>query len=385
MKNEASLSKFLIETEKAAQEIVGFEYEHEDEDSVDEKPYNPDDIRITQKFFSVSDVCRWMSSNPPTITIKPEFQRNFVWSERKKSLLIESLMLRIPVPSFYLYEDSDEHKSVIDGLQRLSTIHDYVSGEFVLCNLQYLGDSCNGKKFSELDQKYRTRIEDTQLNINILDANSPEQVKFDVFTRINTGGVPLNRQEIRNALANTSTMKLMKRMATSESFLLATHGVVKDVRMDAQELCIRFIAFFNAYDPREKILMKNKTISNMLDTCIQHLNTCNQQTLDEYFTSFEASMRKAAAALGKMAFIKPTERIIINKPLFTSWAVTLAYSDYSISCLEENQNKLMNKYKELLFSDSEYFNSISTSTGTKKNIDIQFASVLRVLEVLEND
>jgi len=233
MKEINDLSDVLEETEKASSEIIGVEYEDESDSDTDivEKPYNPDDIRINHKFFSVSDIYRWMSADPPKITIKPSFQRNLVWNVQKQSLLIESMLLRIPIPSFYFYEDEDEHKNVIDGLQRLSAIFRYVNGEFALSGLQYLEDKCNGKKFKDLEQKYMARIEDTQLSVNILDSRAPELVRFDVFTRINTGGIPLNRQEIRNVLASKATMELLSNMSKSEEFSSATHGAVKDIRM----------------------------------------------------------------------------------------------------------------------------------------------------------
>jgi hypothetical protein len=374
----------LNETEKAENEIVGIEHTDEDDNDVAEKPYNPDDIRITPKIFSVSDVCRWMSAKPPKITIKPAFQRNLVWNDKKKSLLIESLMLRIPIPSFYFYEDDEGHKFVIDGLQRLSTIFGYVNGEFALCDLQYLSDRCNGKVFKNLDSKYISRIEDTQLSINILDSETPELVKFDVFTRINTGGVPLNRQEMRNVLASSDTMDLLIRMSISEYFVKATHGAVKDIRMDAQELCLRFITFYRAYSLESKTPYKDKPIAKMLDECVGHLNSCNSQALKKYLDTFELAMEKSISAFGDMAFTKPGNRIVINKPLFTSWAVTLAFSNYSSELLYSNRDNLVERLLTKLDTDKNYFNAITTSTATKKNIDNQFQTAHEILEGIDN-
>jgi hypothetical protein len=324
-----------------------------------------------------------MNATPPKITVKPAFQRNLVWNDRKKSLLIESLMLRIPIPSFYFYEDESEHKSVIDGLQRLSTISDYVNGKFVLCSLQYLGDKCNGKKFSELDQKYVSRIEDTQLSVNILDSRTPELVKFDVFTRINTGGVPLNPQEIRNVMASTETMKLLSEMSSSAEFIEATHGAVKDIRMDAQELCLRFITFYRAYDAIQKVPQKDSPIAKMLDECILHLNSCDKNTHNDYFETFETAMRKSVLAFGKTAFMKPGYHVI-NKPLFTSWAVTLAYSDYPEEVLRRGSNVLVEKLSSAIKKDSDYFNAITTSTATNRSIEKQFSTAYGILEEMKN-
>jgi len=376
----------LEETEKASSEMVGIEHEDEDDSDTDtkEKPYNPDDIRINHKFFSVSDIYRWMSADPPKITVKPCFQRNLVWNMQKQSLLIESLMLRIPIPSLYFYEDDNEHMNVIDGLQRLSTIFNYVNGEFALSGLQYLGDKCNGKIFRDLEQKYISRIEDTQLSVNILDSRSPELVKFDVFTRINTGGIPLNRQEIRNVLASGATMELLSNMSKSKEFSSATHGAVKDIRMDAQELCLRFITFYRAYDTKKRIPYKDKHIAKMLDDCVIHLNGCDEQMLGNYFEIFEMAMRKSFAAFGKSTFIKPGNRVVINKPLFTSWAVTLAYSKCSLDMLKNNQPKLVERLSMKLKNDTEFFNAITASTTSKQSIEKQFLSAYEILEEINN-
>jgi len=377
------LSCLLKDTDKATSELVGIEYTDEENDVGEEKPYNPDDIRIYHKFFSVSDICRWMGADPPTITVKPSFQRNLVWSEQKKSLLIESLMLRIPIPSFYFYEDDIEHKSVIDGLQRLSAIYDYVAGEFPLFGLQYLGDKCNGKKYHELDKKYISRIEETQLSINILDNRTPELVKFDVFRRVNTGGVPLNPQEIRNALAHSRTTELLLRMSHSNGFLEATHGLVKDIRMDAQELCLRFITFYRAYDTHLMIPHKDRSIAKMLDECVSHLNSCDDNMLRSYYEIFETAMKKSTAAFGERAFIKPGQNVI-NKLLFTSWSVTLAYSGCTYEMLRRERESLIDRLTSALHNDYEYFNAITTSTASKRNIEKQFLTAYSILEELRD-
>jgi len=381
MENNKNLSNLLKEQEKIAnEELLGIEYiDEEDDGDVTEKPYDPDSIRINHKFFTVFDICRWMGASPPTITVKPSFQRNLVWNDRKKSLLIESLMLRIPIPSFYFYEDDDGHKYVIDGLQRLSTIFDYVNGEFSLSGLQYLTENCSGKKFHELDQKYISRIEDTQLSVNILDSRTPELVKFDVFTRINTGGVPLNPQEIRNVMASEGTMNLLLNMSKSKIFIEATRGAVKDIRMDAQELCLRFITFYRGYSVELKTPHKDRPIAKMLDESIIYLNKCSKDDLENYYFEFEKAMRKSFSAFGKAAFVKPGNKII-NKPLFTSWAVTLAYSDYSNELLLSNQENLIMALSNALESDQEYSSAITSNTASKKNVDKQFNMVFRILE-----
>ena len=112
----------------------------------------------------------------------------------------------------------DGTKSVIDGLQRLSAIHSFLNDEFELRKLEYLS-SCDGKKFSQLDNKYKSYVLDTTLSVNILGTVCPDMVKFDVFRRVNTGGLPLNPQEIRNTLATSEVRNLLKNMSSCDEFM----------------------------------------------------------------------------------------------------------------------------------------------------------------------
>ena len=127
--------------------------------------------------ISLFQVCTWIENGK--LILHPEFQRNLLWKEKQQSLLIESLMLKIPIPAFYFDEDADGVRTVIDGMQRLTTIFNFVKGKFRLWGLQYL-KQCEGCTFEELEWKYRSRIEDTQLAVNILDARCPEMVTIEV-------------------------------------------------------------------------------------------------------------------------------------------------------------------------------------------------------------
>jgi hypothetical protein len=271
---------------------------------------------------------------------------------------------------------------VIDGLQRLSAINDYMDVKFSLCGLQYLQDECGGLTFEKLNQKYQTRIEDTQLTVNIIAPQSPTSVKFDIFRRVNTGGVPLNAQEIRNILETENTRKYLLQMAQCQEFLSATRERVNDIRMDAQELCLRFIAFYTRYNPTTHELSGLDSMTNMLDSTVERLNKMQPLEFEKIFETFRNSMLKCRALFGATAFSKPHNEHIINKVLFTSWAVVLSSYDIEIPWLEANQQIAIKKLYNMLDQDADYFTSISSSTGTKTNIKKQFDTAYQIMEEL---
>ncbi len=376
-----SLRGLLEETERYENELVGIESEDKGEENIDDSPYSPDDVRISQHMYSVYQVHHWIEKG--VLTLSPDFQRNMVWDIQRKSLLIESLMLKIPIPAFYFQEDINGDKLVIDGLQRLSTIYSYMEDSFRLKGLQYL-ENYNGYCYSQLPRKYKTRIEETQMAVNILDSKCHELVKFDVFRRVNTGGVPLNPQEIRNSMATPDTRSLLKQMSESEEFIKSTRGRVKDIRMDAQELCLRFIAFWMRYDSHSGQLSHLMALTRMLDRTLLELNQKKKDYHLLLCALFKNSMEKCHALFGEEAFSKEDLNLIINRPLFVSWSVVMATCTLDMETLQSRRNdaiELQHKY----FGGGEYYNAITSSTATKKNMELQFEGVRRILEELFYD
>lgn len=376
---------YVADIEVLQEESYGFEYDYQEDDfpegrstgTKDEYPFDASRIRIDGKNFSVYQVYTWI--NCGRLILRPEYQRNFVWDEKKQSLLIESLMLRIPIPAFYFDETDDAKMTVIDGMQRLTTIKSFMDGEFCLEGLEYLTDN-EGKYFSELSGKYKARIEDTQLSINVLDASCPRLLKINVFRRLNTGGVSLNSQEVRNIMAAPAVRGLLISMASSRSFIEATHGMIKDKRMVAQELCLRYLAFMDAYSIREMKFKPYKDLTTLLDQEVLDLNELNEADLNRRLQVFEQSMQKCHALFGERAFIKTEGTTRINRALFTSYSVLLSYCDVRTNQLNRMRGRCKSILEEKLREGSEYYRSITSSTGSKKNLAMQFKTARDVLE-----
>lgn len=364
---------YLNKVNQIKEDYIGLEDNWNDYEDA-ELPYDVNDIQVAQKMITVFQVEYWISNN--LLDLQPEYQRNLVWDAQRKSLLIESLLLRIPIPAFYLDEKKDGKKSVIDGLQRLSTIHDFLNDKFRLKKLQYLS-SCEDRTFSELDNKYKNYILDTTLSINVLGEQCPKMVKFDVFRRVNTGGLPLNSQEIRNIMAEPNVRTLLKKMSSNEYFIKATLGGINDVRMGAQELCLRYIAINSSYDWENHSMKMYYGLTKSMDYAIERLNSLSEKELAYVLEKFKNIMFQAHTILGDYSFCKLGQKRI-NTALFTSWAVVLSNINYSDSEILNVANNVRELYIKEMDEKGELYKVITSSTGSKKNI-IKTIEIIRGL------
>ena len=377
--------------ERLEAEEAGFDYEIENPENYDEEekeqPFDAEKIRVDQQMLSVKYMLELMDQN--LIELNPGYQRRRVWKDnKKKSLLIESLMLRIPIPAFYFYENEDGKYQVIDGQQRLTTIREFVDGKFRLTGLEYLGKDYNKKKFKDLDPKYEQRIYRTQIAVNILDARSPRNVIYDIFRRVNTGGMNLNPQEMRNAICKQEVRDFLIKSTMNENYLAATRKRVKDGRLDSQELVLRFYAFYTAYDYEKNILHYDySNIAAMLDESIEDLNKMTPESREELFQRFDLAMRRSYEAFGEYAFSKiqregtKVKRNLdyINKSLFSSFSVLLLNHSYDDVNIRMMQPKILLSLAEAL-ENHYYANSITIGTGDKRNVYANFEFSREVLD-----
>ena len=364
------LSEDWIETQSQGVEA------NSEESLQSRKPgYGPKDIIVNPDNYSISDLMRMIELGD--IEIAPRFQRNFVWDKTRQSRLIESIFLGLPLPAIYLSEYDDGRMTIVDGLQRISTIRDFMSNKLRLCNMEYF-DYCNGKTFDELklpDLQLR-RFHRTQITCFKIDYRSPNQLKYDLFRRLNTGGKALNDQEIRNCLSRSNVQDTLYHMISSQEFKFATCGSIKDTRMAAQESALRFICFYNLYTSKIGLSGYDGNMSSTLDSCVDELNDVSLQELDKYVALFKNSMKQAYSLFGGYAFRKVntnynrTRKSSINKSLLVAVSVLLAaHSEYS----EQTRVKeLTPELAKLLVEDKDLSIALSWSTSSKKSISYVF-------------
>lgn len=197
------------------------------------------------------------------IDIAPEYQRHFVWDESRQSALIESLMLGIPVPSLFMATNKDSTWEVIDGLQRLTTIINFISSTQALeeknininfSKLQLTGldklTSMNGVHYEDLPMSMQFMFLTRPLRITVLNDRSDFNVRYDLFERLNTGGVTLHEQEIRNCVFIGEFNDFIKELSSYDNFRSVVKMTANAERSGSyDELVLRFFAY---YEDRDK-------------------------------------------------------------------------------------------------------------------------------------
>ncbi|WBO67001.1 DUF262 domain-containing protein [Streptomyces camelliae] len=377
----------------------------EAEDAADRitAPYDPSKIEIQTSNPTINLLMSRLSNR--MIDLAPDFQRRAgIWSDEQQSRLIESLLLRIPIPSFYAAEldDSDWTQdsswAIVDGIQRLTAIARFIAPEALaevagidkgplrLRGLEYLKDDFEGKGYKDLTGRLQIRLNETQVVIHVIRPGTPEAVKFNIFARINTGGLPLTRQEIRHALIPGPARQLLSSLAESEAFKSATSNGVYSERMADREMVLRTLAF--RLTPPDSF--KAQDFDQFLALTMRQINRLSQEERDAHARDFTQAMRTAEAIFDGHAFRKlypgQTRRSPVNKAIFEAVAVNLAeLSDAERHRLVAAREQVVEGFQQLM-TDRYFERAVSVGTGDRAKVYTRFERVSELFRgVLSNN
>jgi len=342
-------------------------------------PFDPTKIDISMRQMTLDLLIKRIKENE--INLRTKFQRKEgLWDATKQSRLIESLMIRIPLPAFYFDGTDDNNWLIVDGLQRLTAIKRFVIDKTIdLNNLEFLTDY-NGYEFEKLPRQLQRRIEETQVTVFIINPGTPEEVKFNIFKRINTGGLMLEPQEIRHALNQGIPAKFLEELADSEVFKNATCNLVKPDRMQDREFVLRFIAFnltpYSKYIP---------DLDSFLNRAMSLLSKISISELNNLKNKFYSAMSAAIEIFENDAFRKRYRlnetRKPLNKALFEIWSVNLSkLTEKELNNLIKNKTDLKDRFIELMNNDPLFDRSITTGTGHEKHVKYRFEKIEKIIK-----
>lgn len=358
-------------TDKSGEDVEGIE---NDEDSV-WKDYPIDTVLIRNEARTVFDVVRRIKQG--SYIMDPDFQRDFIWSEEKQSKLIESVLLRIPLPVFYLAEDENGNLIVVDGLQRLSTFKRFVDNELQL-KLEK-GNGLNKKKFQDLSPKFQNRIEDCNLILYVIDNKVPERARLDIFERVNSGE-PLTRQQMRNCLYMGKSTRFLKEESLSELFKKVTAGSLKNSTMRDREFLNRFCAF--------KLLPLSKYVDmdDFLALALKEMNDLSDDEMTDLSMSLKRGLNNSFELFGdhsfrRSAFNGSYSKTVINASLWDVLVTLL--SMYPEEKIAENSAVLKSSFSKLM-GEEDFLNSITIGTNNKNKVVTRFRHVSFLLESVLN-
>ncbi|MGH7497086.1 MAG: DUF262 domain-containing protein [bacterium] len=343
------------------------------------RPFDPTLIRVETKPMTVDLIVSRIKE--AEIDLTPGFQRKAgIWTEGAQSRLIESMLIRIPLPAFYMDATNEDKWLIVDGLQRITTIKSFViDKKFKLTELEFL-PHLHDKTFDKLPRNFQRRILETQITAYLIEKGTPAAVKYTIFKRINTGGLPLSAQEIRHALNQGKATQLLAELADSNEFKLSTDYGIRDQRMADRECVLRFLAF--AIVPYSEY--KVPDLDAFLNDRMAKINQLMNRDLKNLKDRFLHSMKAAREIFGNLAFRKyygkQFSRHPINKALFEAWSVNLdKLTDDQLQRLISRKDTLMKKFI-LLMQNTDFEKAVSQGTGDVSKVRLRFSRIEALIQ-----
>lgn len=347
------------------------------------KPWDPKHIRITTKNYTLREIFNQIEENE--LDLAPDFQRSFVWKKNQQVRLIESILLGIPLPAFYFNLDHSGAIQVVDGVQRLTTVKLFMSDELELTEgyLEYLSD-LKDLTFSTLDPSTRRRFASTQIVAHVIEPQTPDEVKYDIFNRVNTGGSPLVPQEIRHCMSRAPSREFLRTLVESREFDEATEFAFwtrdrtrrDDRRMTDREMALRFCAF-------RSVSIEEYSKASSLDSFLLEFTRRidveaerggSDLNLPELRAAFTRAMVNCLQVLGSAAFrrwpLHADRRGPINRAVFESHS--LALEAFPLNRLLAKKNEIREAFRRL-FDDPNYDASVRSGTGDPRRLERRLA------------
>lgn len=330
-------------------------------------------LRIQSYDKGVEDLVKMIERGD--VILNPEYQRNYVWDNKKASTLIESILLNIPIPVIYASEEEDIKWNIVDGLQRLYSLVRFYKNNFKLRGLSILSE-LNGKKYSELPDKAKRLLNNGNLRVILIFNDSHPEIKYDIFQRLNTGSVKLNEQELRNCIFRGSLNNTLKEMVQNKKFQEILGLTAPHKRMVDCEMILRYLALLKNYNSNTYEISNYKGVMKPFLNLYMHENkNLNESKINSMKFGFDEVVNAVYEVFGKNAFRKiniETKQVEnrLNKSLMD--VILLSFSQYKADDIISKKEEIRELFNSM-FANEEFVNSISTATSDTKALQTRLS------------
>ncbi|MDG1911462.1 MAG: DUF262 domain-containing protein, partial [Flavobacteriaceae bacterium] len=343
------------------------------------------------KDFSIREFSSMLQDGD--LELQPQYQRKYVASPKIASKLIESILMDVPIPVIYLAEENDGSYSVIDGQQRLTSFISFINGKypdgdlFKLTGLKVLKE-LNRKQFSDIDKEFQNKIRKTTLHTIIIKKESNDDVKFEIFERLNTGSIKLNEDEIRNTVYRGKYINLLSELEENETF----HELVKKDnfknRMIYRGLILRFFAL------SEKSYLNS--VPSMKQFCNKELRdnrNLSDEKIKEYKSRFLDSLDMVKVVFGENSFRRYIPNNENENGYWAKSRINMALYDiqlcgfvnYSKNDVFRNADYIRESMLDLMINNQKFIDSILIQTSDRNVLKTRFKLWLEKLDEIIGD
>ena len=335
------------------------------QDPAENEPNNPPveySITVYPADFTLEVLHNKINRN--TITY-PKFQRNYVWSIKQASRLIESFLIGLPVPPIFLYTDENEKMHVIDGRQRLQSIIYFFKGTFVNCRgieKKFQLDSLNKhsqffeKCFEDLSSTHRERLQNAVLRAMVVKQHKPDDTTsmYHIFERLNTGGTRLTDQEVRNAVYHGSFSEFLDLINRYDNWRIILGKKNFDQKQKDKQLILRYMSLY--HDEKNY----TKPMRDFLSTFMKKYRNANNEFLKQEERQFKATCDLIVKHLGTKRPLNPTGPL--NAAVFDSIFVSFAKN------LNTVPTDIRSRIKSLI-EDTEFLDLVGSATTDQPTVE----------------
>ncbi len=334
------------------------------------------DIYVDDYPMSISELSSLYSEGD--INLKADYQRVFKWTDVQKTRFIESLLLELPIPPIFLYQDENALWEVVDGIQRLSTIFEFLgqlknSNDDILPELTLVSAPkltyLEGLKFSDLSNDIKRTFKKCKLDLIIISKKSKKDIKLEVFRRLNGFGTTLNKQELRNALAlllDPGLFDFIDKMSNNQAFLNCLP--FKNHEIKDKKHYEYFVRYLTLYENNTLISFKGKkssesTLDDLFDSVIENISNKKDFNIYEVQMNFVKTFELLYSEIGENVFKKynHTSGKFQGRISESIFEMIIPGVSANIEYYSKNPSELMEKIKNISLNDSLYSNALSTN------------------------